>query len=105
MTTLEQIEARLSPQGPVREEWANVGATVRFNISAPDMEVTIGADGLVTTDEPTHVVEISWDDLSDLLCGRSTFLASFTSGRVRVYGPVVQTIAIAQLLPSLSRNA
>ncbi|MGW6980608.1 hypothetical protein ACWGE1_14355 [Streptomyces sp. NPDC054932] len=98
----EQIPNALSAAAQAAPAWQAAGATVRFVISEPRVELTLDPQGALTDAEPTHVLRISHADLDDLTSGRRTFLRTVTSRRVSSHGPVMQTFAIGQALTTFA---
>ncbi|MFJ6701085.1 hypothetical protein ACIQM4_34230 [Streptomyces sp. NPDC091272] len=97
-TSPEELPNTLSAAAKAAPSWQAAGATVRFVISEPDVELTLDPQGALTDAEPTHVFRISNTDLHDLAAGRRTFLRTVTSRRVSSHGPVLQTFAVGQAL-------
>jgi len=99
MTTSSlQVKNALSEAAQVSPAWHSAGATVRFVLSEPAVEVVLDPEGKETGAPPTHELTIGWPDLRDIAEGRRSFLRSLTARRFRATGPVMQTLAFGQAL-------
>ncbi|MFZ3498378.1 hypothetical protein ACODT5_34995 [Streptomyces sp. 5.8] len=98
----EELSNTLSAAAKAAPAWQAAGATVRFVISEPDVELTLDPEGALTDAEPTHVFGIAYADLDDLAADRRTFLRTVTSRRVSARGPVMQTFAVGQALTTFA---
>lgn len=86
----------------VAQAWASADADVRFVISDPDVELTVGRDAELTDREPTHELRIAWGDLEQIISGRRSFLRSVTGRRLMITGPVMTSFAVGQALTAFS---
>ncbi|MEU1013827.1 hypothetical protein [Streptomyces sp. NPDC005890] len=93
-----QVKSALSEAARASSAWNSAGATVRFVLSDPDVDVALDPQGRETDAAPTHVLKISWSDLRDITDGRRSFLRSLTGRRFTAHGPVMQTIAFGHAL-------
>ncbi|MEU6814625.1 hypothetical protein [Streptomyces sp. NPDC046860] len=88
----------LSKAAQASPAWKSAGATVRFVLTEPGVEIALDPQGQETDATPTHVLSISWPELCDIAEGRRSFLRSLTSQRFTAHGPVLQTVAFGQAL-------
>ncbi|MCZ9349769.1 hypothetical protein ACH4NS_00875 [Streptomyces mutabilis] len=98
----EEVSRSLSAAAKDSPAWQAAGATVRFVVSDPEVELTLDPQGAVTDAAPTHVVRIRYRDLQDLAAGRRTFLRTVTSRRISSHGPVMQTFGFGQALTTFA---
>ncbi|MFI0192094.1 hypothetical protein ACH4PW_31680 [Streptomyces sp. NPDC017082] len=92
------VKKAISEAAQASAAWNSAGATVRFILSNPGVDIILDPQGRETDAEPTHVMNISWPDLKDIAEGRRSFLRSLTTQRFTARGPVLQTIAFGQAL-------
>lgn len=97
-TSSLDVKNVLSEAAQASPAWTSAGATVRFVLSDPSVEVVLDPQGRETDAEPTHVLTISWPDLQDIAAGRRSFLRSLTAQRFEARGPVMHTIAFGHAL-------
>ncbi|MGV9390407.1 hypothetical protein ACWDQL_14905 [Streptomyces olivaceus] len=99
MTTSSlHVKNALTEAAQASPAWHSAGATVRFVLSEPTVEVVLDSRGKETEAPPTHRLAIAWPDLRDIAEGRRSFLRALTGRRFSARGPVMQTLAFGQAL-------
>lgn len=93
-----QVRNDLSEAAQSSPAWHSAGATVRFVISEPSVEIVLDPQGKETGARPTHELTIRWPDLRDIAQGRRSFLRSLTGRHFSARGPVMQTLAFGHAL-------